>query len=41
MHRLQELLRMGRTTEWHYRKAFARGGVLEGPSDDLPAAEGG
>jgi transposase len=33
------LLRMGRTTEWHYRKAFQSAGVLHGPGDDLPAIE--
>jgi hypothetical protein len=33
------LLGMGRTTEWHYRQALAKTGLLVGDPSDLPAVE--
>lgn len=33
------LLGMGRTTEWHYRQALAKAGLLVGDPSDLPALE--
>lgn len=33
------LLGMGRTTEWHYRQALAKAGLLVGDPADLPPLE--
>ena len=33
------LLRMGRTTEWRYRKVFQDAGVLQSAANELPAVE--
>jgi transposase len=33
------LLAMGRTTEWHYRQALTKAGLLVGDPTDLPAVE--